>query len=384
MENHKNLTQSKMATNILKAMTEISADITLEMLANQFKIPVSNGPETELWEIKIPKKEQKIYSDWYNKIPITEICEKHKINRRKIYAIKDKVEKYGVHDKIINPVRKKNSVPLPPLSERNWNIFLACYRDGKSYASVGREYGVSRQCIHQIIQRILKRPESAKVKKYVSPYEEKTKKPSAASSEKEIYRDFKLISSPDMKYKNTYEILSSMHGKTRRAIERIVSLKREQDENETFVYKWTEERQTLNTQDYYSFLKERNQEIYDDYLSMIADNPERTKNYLCNQLATKYEMSVSRIYVIICQMEQGIWPSYHTKAKMINPKREKIYRAVSNKLIQYADISKVLAFHMVAKENGLSYHTVNRYYYQHNRLMQQEPIPVSELTDEAV
>lgn len=384
MENHKNLTQEQMATNILKAMAKISADTTLEMLANQYKIPVSNGPETELWEIKIPKKEQKIYMDWYNKMPIVEICKKYKINRRKIYTIKDKVEKYGVHDKIMNPVRKKNSVPLPPLSERNWNIFLACYRDGKSYASVGRDYGVSRQCIHQIVQKILKRPESAKVKKYVSPYKEKTKKHSSASTEKEIYRDFKLISSSDMKYKNTYEILSSMHGKTRRAIERIVLLNREQDENETFVYKWTEERKTLNTQDYYSFLKERNQKIYDDYLSMLADHPEGAKTCFCNQLATKYRMSISRIYVIICQMEQGILPSSHPKMKTINPNREKIYQAVLNKLIQYPDISKVLAFHMVAKENGLSYHTVHRYYYEQNKLMQQEPTRAQEQIDEAV
>lgn len=259
---------------------------------------------------------------------------------------------------------------MPPLSKRNWNIFLACYRDGKSYASVGREYGLSRQCIHQIIQKILKRPESAKVKKYVSPYEERSKKHSSASIEKEIYRDFKLISSPDMKYKNTYEILSSMHGKTRRAIERIVLLNREQDENETFVYKWTDERKNLNTQDYYSFLKERNQKIYDDYLSMLADHPEGAKTYFCNQLATKYKMSVSRIYVIVCQMEQGILPSSHPKMKTINPNREKIYRAVLNKLIQYPDISKVLAFHMVAKENGLSYHTVHRYFYEHNKFMQ--------------
>lgn len=175
-----------------------------------------------------------------------------------------------------------------------------------------------------------------------------------------------------------------MHGKTRRAIERIVLLNREQDQSQTFVYKWTDERKNLNTQDYYSFLKERNQKIYDDYLSMLADHPERTKNYLCNQLATKYRMSISMIYVIICQMEQGILPSSHPKMKTINPNREKIYRAVLNKLIQYPDISKVLAFHMVAKENGLSYHTVNRYYYEQNKLMQQEPIPVPGQIDEAV
>ena len=82
-----------MAKNILMAMVQNPCDMTFEMLERKYMIPISNGPETELWEVKIPRKEQKIYRDWYNKMPINEICKKHKINRRKIYSIKAKEEK---------------------------------------------------------------------------------------------------------------------------------------------------------------------------------------------------------------------------------------------------------------------------------------------------
>lgn len=381
MENHKHLSKEDMAKNILTAMTEIPTNMTLGMLANQYKIPISNGPETELWEVKIPKKEQKIYIDWYNKIPIAEICEKHKINRRKIYTIKNKVEKCGVHDKIITPPKKTKVHPLLPISEKNWNIFLSCYRDGCSYSSVGREYNISRQRVYQIVQSVLRHPESAKIKKHASYKEKVHKKP--FPSKEIMYKDFKLISSPEIQLKTTYEILSSMYGITKYAVEKRIHQCRLQDSRTCFKYHWTNERKDLHALDYYDFLKERNQEIYDEYIALKSTHKEYSKTYIAKLIAFQQKLSYSRILAILSEVESGRFPvcpsiPHYLNPNYINPNHKKIYELVTEKLNIQSNISKATAIRMVAKENGFSYRTTEEYYYQHQKLMRQEQSQASE------
>lgn len=387
IENHKQLSKEEMAKNILTAMTEIPSDMTLEMLAHQYKIPVSNGPETELWEVKIPKKEQKVYIDWYNKKSITEICEKHKISRRKIYTIRDKVEKYDAHDKIITPPKKQKVQPLLSVSEKSWNIFLSCYRDGCSYASIGREYGISRQRVHQIVQNVLRHPESTKVKKYSSCEKEFNKK--KFPTKEVVYKDFKLISSPEIDLKTTYEVLSSVHGKTKRTIEKNIRQCRLQDEAAKFKYRWTPERKNLHTIDYYDFLKKRNQKIYDEYIALKLCHKEYSRTYIAKLIAYQYELSYSRILSILSEVENNHFPicpsTLHScNPNYINPNHKKIYELVTEKLRVQPTISKASAIRIVSKENGFSYRTTEEYYYQHQKLMRQEQNRESEPIDEVV
>ncbi len=154
MENNKHMSQEDMAKKIIDAMTMVSTDITIEDLETKFKTPVSNGPETELWEKRVPKKEQKIYIDWYNEKPIKEICEKHKISRRKIYSIKEKVEKYGLHDKIMSRKKERKIRELSPISDRNWKIFIKHHRDGETFESIATEYGITKQRAEQIYKAV--------------------------------------------------------------------------------------------------------------------------------------------------------------------------------------------------------------------------------------
>ncbi len=380
LENNKHLTKEDMAKNIIKAMTEISADITLEMLANQYKIPVSNGPEKELWELKIPKNDQKIYIDWYNKMPISKICEKHKIKQHKIYAIKNKVEKYGVHDKIMNPPRKKGNYPQRPISERNWEIFLACYRDGHTYESVGEQYGISRQRVEQIIKKVLKHPESAKVKKYYSP-EDKPKKQILAFNNDEMYRDFKLIKSEDITYKDTYEVLSSMYGTSKSYAKKIVMNSRKRDSNAPFIYHWSNERKELNPKDYYDFIKQRNTKIYEDYLFYKST---LSANKIYQLLSEKYNISASRLAAIVAEVKNGYIPTFNPNRFVPNPNHERIYNSVTSVLLENPTLSKAKAIRLAAEREGFTYRTAEDYYYKFQKAMLQEQSQESVQTDEAV
>lgn len=241
-ENHKHLTEDEQAKEILSAMASISEEYTLEKLERKFSIPVSNGPETELWEVKIPRKEQLVYRDWVNKMPIKDICAKHHIKQRKIYHIRDKVLKYGVHDNIMSHTReqqKARSTALRPVSDRNWEVFLYCYRDGHAFAEAGRRFGLSRQRVHRIVQEVLKHPAATAIKKYMAPKREVRQK---RLPQKEILRDLSLLCDDESTKKENYAVVAQAYNSTPRYVGKL-SYKQRRTTNDTdWTYHWTAER----------------------------------------------------------------------------------------------------------------------------------------------
>lgn len=329
-QNNKSLSDEEMAKNILNAMVQSQHDMTFEMLERKYMIPISNGPETELWEIKIPRKEQKIYRDWYNKIPVKEICEKHKISRSKIYSIKEKVEKYGVHDKIMNPIKKKYVAPqLPPLTKREWDIFLKCYRDGKTYVSVGHEYGISKQMVHKIIKKVLRYPESTTVKKYKRPKH----KPTVKANHEQIYKDFKLMKTEDVNHESVYEILASKYGLQKRSVKSIILELRANDKNATFLYHHSKEYKTLPPQEYYDFLEKRDKRIYEQYLTFKTDNSDISDVQIFEMLLNDYDLSVHTIARIVYDAKKGIY-------RTITPYKSKIQANYNQKILMQQEHSQ--------------------------------------------
>ena len=196
LENNRYLSDEERVQNILNAMAHIPSEDTLADLADRYTFPVSNGQEEELWELKVSRKEQAIYRDWQNGMSTKEVCEKYKIHRRKIYSIRDKVNRYNLHDNIMQPTEKPRVQPIYPTSDRNRTIFLRCYRDGHSQVEVAAEYGISKQRVNQIVKQISQRPESATIKKYTPPKKViHTPVPSET-----LHKRYKLIHLPEATY----------------------------------------------------------------------------------------------------------------------------------------------------------------------------------------
>lgn len=302
MQNNKDMSQEEMAIKVVKAMTEVTTNITMSDLEARFRTPVSNGPETELWEKRVPQKEQKIYIDYCNEMSIKEVCEKHKITRRKLYYIKEKVDKYGLHDKIMLQKKERKQRVLLPISDKNWNMFLKCYRDGESYASVAREYSVSRQHVHQTVTTILKRPESMTVKKYTKP--QKTKEQTL--KETDVYRDFKNMYMENSCVKELYEVLSVKYNKSPGTIENYIISQRQRDDLIRPHHKWREERKTLCLEEYNNYLENRNKQICDEIDALLVGNHNISKKTIYEKIALKYGFSISHITKIYHDNRQPV------------------------------------------------------------------------------
>ncbi len=378
IENNPNLSKEEMATKILKTMVTICSDITYEELKRKYRIPISNGPEQELWEVKVSPTEQRIYKDWYNKTSIDEICKKYKINRRKIYMIKDKVEKYDLHEKIITAQPKK----IKSVSNRNWEIFLKCYHEGRTYKSVGEEYGIGLQRTYRIVRQIRNLPESAAVKKYTKPSKKSSRK---LDDYDEIYNDFKLIKSPDLKFQDTYNILASMYNKNPKAISRIIFNKRTQDENAQFVYHCSEERKTMEKSAFYAYLNTRDNQIYNEIVEYKEQNPSVTLTDVFKIIAPKFNLSADRTAKAYYKVKKTYFPPDPNEKKIIWAQhKDKIYNAIITTINENPGFTKTKAVNIVAKELDITPRTVAAYFYDYQKIMQQEQNQVSELIDEAV
>ena len=257
-ENHRHLTEDEQAKEILETMASISEKYTLEALERKFCIQISNGPETELWELKIPRKEQLAYRDWVNKMPISDIRAKHHIKKWKIYQIRDKVIRYGVHDKIMSRTpeqHKRRSTSLRPVSDRNWEIFLYCYRDGHGFAEAAKHFGLSRQRVHRIVTKVLQHPSASTIKKYKAPPREQRQK---RLPQKEILRDLNLMCDGESAKKQNYAMLAQSYDTTPRYVGKLSYKERLADNNTDWSYRWSPERKELPPEEYYKFLVERN------------------------------------------------------------------------------------------------------------------------------
>ena len=372
MQNNKDISQEEMAIRVVKAMTEVTTNITMNDLEAKFKTPVSNGPETELWENRIPKKEQKIYIDYCNEMSIKEICEKYKITRRKLYYIKEKVDKYGLHDKIMSQKKERKRRELLPISDKSWNMFLKCYRDGESYASVAREYGVSRQVVHQTVTNILKRPESSTVKKYTKKAHQKRMK----LRETSVYRDFKLMYTPDAQIESVCNVLSSMHGKSPGTIKNHIAPRRSKDNLIKTSYQWRKERKAMDSSEYKEFLEKRNNQIYNEICLLIIKHKNLSKRKIFEIVAMKYNISISWVTTIYYNLREPT-NSYSTFEKRLF-----ICDCVNSASKWYPHLSRKEQIKLVAHYLRRSHSTVENVFYKYKKLMRQNQ--VLEPTDEAV
>ncbi len=390
IENNKQLSTDEKARNILKAMVEIPTDMTLEMLADKYITPVSNGPETELWERKVPRREQQIYIDWIQKTPIKDICAKHHIKSSKIYTIKNKVNKHGLHDKIMERTSapQKMVQPQRAINERNWEIFLLCYRDGLTYSAVGRQYGITKQAVHQIVSKIMRRPESAAVRKFDAVYPEKSFAAERAKKReafnKKLDKEFKLLRSDSTTLVSTYALMAKMNNTSQDAVEGRL---RRGAWKDTKKYHWNSKRKEMSAAEYQAYTKEVYPCIYADYLAMEQNSPELSKSSMYAALAQRYDYSVSHLQKILRDQAKGEVSSPKkegTAQEQSISAQETTYHKVMEKQEAFPRLQKAAIIRMVAKEQQLSYRTAQSYYYRCHRLMQRAACPGQEQIDEAV
>ncbi|MBE6814217.1 MAG: IS1595 family transposase [Ruminococcaceae bacterium] len=292
LQNTANMDNTRRCQNILSAMI-IAPKKTNKELENLYVLPVSNIPELEPWEIKISMEEQKIYRDWQNHIPIKEITRKYKINRRKIYSIAEKVKKYNVHNKIISKTSEElNKKPLKPISERDWDVFLRCYRDGYKQADVAKELNLSPARIAVIIKEIKNRPEAIGIEKYKRPQKLRIERTDTKERNEKIYKDYLFLKTAYKTDKEVYILLSQKYNLSiSRCNKAIFKLRKEN--NKLFNARcWKFEKLTLSEYEYYEFLQSRNIALVDEIIFYRTTYPKMRKQDIYKIVAPKYNVSV--------------------------------------------------------------------------------------------
>lgn len=384
MENNKELTKKQMALKILNHMAQLPSTLTIKQLEAKYKIPVSNNPEEELWELKVPSKEQKIYIDWVNKVPLKEICSKHNINKRKVYTIKEKVEKYNLHEAIITKQtspKKRSNYSLPPINDKHWDIFLKCYRDGISYAELGRMYGVSRQRIHQIVIKMAKRPEAMAIKCFKDCFDSSKSIKKLKKDKKDInnslYRDFNIMFSEETTIKDVCTILAKKYNLSYRGVEGRIFRQRQKENNILSEYVWKEDRQLMSQSDYYTYLKEKHQQLYNDIIEKKSKQPDKKLKDIFLELKESYNYSFSRIESIYYKQKHNITVSHpNTLSRNRTPykraRQPEIYEAVIMAKNENPHLTLPKIFQIISHDKKLAKETVKKYYYYHCAFMRQE------------
>lgn len=268
LQNNKNVDDTTLCREILSTMAT-APKLTNEELENNYIILVSNNPKEELWEAKVPLEEQKIYKDWATHMEIKEIMRKYRIKRRKIYTIKEKVEKYGLHNIIISKeFARRRHGPLGrkkgPISSRDWQIFIKYYHQGIKSRVLADEYKITQQTIYNIVDALKNRPEAQSISKYVRP--QRPTKPQIDYNERNftIYMEYKFLKVVIKHQKDIFDKLALKYNTTPRYIENLVYSIRESDSTATVKYRWTEERKHLSPIEYYRFLQNRNRKYVSD------------------------------------------------------------------------------------------------------------------------
>ncbi len=303
LQNNKEVDDTTLCREILSTMAT-APKLSKEELENQYLTPVSNHSNEELWEIRVPFAEQKIYFDWANRISINEIIDKHKINRRKIYSIKDKVVKHGLHDIIIEKhtnlcfekVKRKSS---PSILDRHWQIFLRYHNQGVRAKELAIEFNTTPHTIYNIVQKIKFRPEAAGVEKFVRKKEKIKTKPDVTERNSIIYQEYKFLKPVFKTEKELFIKLAEKYGLRNRSIKDIVATQKAKDPLATYKYRICKERRTLPEIEYYFYLQTRNRELVFDIEKYGETNPLATKKEAFRALVAKYSLSfdsVARLY----------------------------------------------------------------------------------------
>lgn len=300
LQNHKGEDMECMCSKILSVMTLPSDEISYKQLYSKYLLPVSNHGEKETWELKVPKKEQKIYIDWYNRVPIAEIIAKYNVNRRKIYTIKDKVLRLNLHDKIIPPEPVHKSRKLMELSAKTLNIYKEYMETTISQTELARRYNMTPQAVRSIIKTVQNRPERLMFPQYkLQSKKKKVVSPDYSKRDSEIYALFQFLNSEGVLLKDIYQQIARQFSLTPKYIQNILTDKRSKDKFATFKYHWSEERKNLPKEEYYKFLEKRNMMIYAEFSEKIVGCSFGNKGKIITSIALKFNISVDQCRLII-------------------------------------------------------------------------------------
>lgn len=304
LQNNKDIDDTTLCREILSTMAT-APKLSNKELENKYITPVSNKPNEELWELNVPLCEQKVYFDWTRHTPINEIVRKHKIKRRKIYSIKEKVERYNLHDVIIdkytdNSRHKSKKNDLPPILEHNWQIFIRYYNQGVRAKQLAAEFNTTPHTIYNVVQKIKHRPEAAKISKFSRKSKTIVKiKPDCVERNYIIYQEYKFLKSIAKKQKDVYVKLAAKHKLSAETVKTIVESVRAHDPTAEYCYRCAIERRTMPPKEYYMFLQNRNRALVSDVDRYMKLNQNSTKKQALSVMAPLYNLSFDstmRIY----------------------------------------------------------------------------------------
>ncbi|MBO5021438.1 MAG: IS1595 family transposase [Clostridia bacterium] len=304
LQNNKDIDDTTLCREILSTMAT-APKLSKKELENKYIPPVSNRHDEELWELKVSHYEQKIYFDWTRHKPINEIVRRYKIKRRKIYSIKEKVERYNLHDTIIdkftNSLRDKSKKKnLPPISEHNWQIFIRYYSHGVCAKQLADEFNTTPHTIYNVVQKIKYRPEAAKIPKFSRKTNPPVKvKPDCVERNYIIYQEYKFLKSIAKKQKDVYVKLAVKHNLSAETVKNIVEFIRAHDPTAEYRYRCAVERRTMPPEEYYMFLQNRNRVLVSDVDMYLKLNLNSNKKQALKAIAPLYNLSFDsavRIY----------------------------------------------------------------------------------------
>ena len=299
LENNKDLDLNAKCSKILLAMSLPAKHITYEQIDLKYTVPLSNDGAREIWEVKISPREQKIYFDWYSKMPIQDIMNKYNVTRRKIYTVKEKVDKYGVQDKIIATKGRKRRAKT--ISEKALAIYNEYKTTTLTLKQVGEKHKYSEQYINKIVKEIDNYfPEYSinKITKQKKVKVVKDRKELLNKRNNEIYTMFKFLYVGNTKLYEIYKLLSETYELKEGSIENLIIKKRHEDPSASFRYHWSEERLNLSPTEYEAFLNQRNRNIYFEYLTAVSKK-EMNLTAIKENLALKNNISFSHYQLII-------------------------------------------------------------------------------------
>lgn len=389
-ENHKHLSLDEQAIQIMSAMTQIVGKTSIEELKCKYRIPVSNGPQKYTWELKIPAAEQAIYRDWINGMPPKEVCAQHGIQRRKIYYIRDKVERYQVHDAIMSP-EGKDTVPKTrqkqPISERDWEIFRRHCRDGETLKAIAQDYGFCHQAIHKVVQKIRRTPEGAALEK---GWKKPTPSRKKTLPKDKLIQQIALLEGPKTSIREACSIVADMHRCRTTSLEYLYYEHRLQIGDIREAYRWKKERREMPKEDYYAFLTERNRRLYQEINDHLDAHPTLAKADAFAHFATIVGLSTDRVMKIYYDVRKGKFPTYRYQDPTQRPAflRKMVYEAVQQEREKEPGLLRKQYIRRVAEQKNLSVQVATAYYSQHQKWLKQQEraaalIPVPEQTLES-
>lgn len=310
IQNNRNIDKNSMCRDILSAMAVVPK-CTNQTLENRYIIPVSNGPETEFWERKVPKIEQQIYKAYVNGTSARQIAKKYKTTSRKVYYIKSKVTKYGLHDAIIDgdTDKKNEKFRTPrPISQRSLEIFMYCYHDGHTLSECALKFNISPQAVHKTINRLKARQEVAHIKKYERPQKHKKKyldRNKRKEINEEIYIDYIFLKDKGYVIREITQILSCKYSLSpNRIYSRLIESRNAHGDQ--FRYHHADERHNLSRNEYYTFLNERNMKIREEIKIEQMKASQKPKTEVLRCVAQKYGLSVRHVYLIASKTQKDI------------------------------------------------------------------------------